>query len=249
MKSLISTANQIEYLQNIILSQQNKLSVQKIQMSKQNKIISLQKNKLKEKNIIIVLKEEKIQALTYKIYGTKSEKWTEQDHKQARLFDEAENNTEAIPNQEDKKTIEIKSHRRKKGGRKPLDPNLPHVDIIHDLPEDERIGPNGREMVYTGKDDLSKEVKYIPAQIKVINHIYKIYAELAANKSLPKNKLKTYQKRNPSIRTARRHKKLIPKSFLTPSLMAYILVSKFQDGLPYYRLKKYYEIVYVDFSQ
>ncbi|MCK5535391.1 MAG: IS66 family transposase, partial [Bacteroidales bacterium] len=203
-----------------------------------NKLLE-QKKLIIEKDIKIILEKEKVAALEFRIFGTKSEKWTEEDYKQARLFDEAENNSET-PQSQKEKTVEIKSHKRKKKGRKPISSKLPRTEIIHELEGEDKIGPNGREMIYIGKDDVSEEVQYIPAKITVFRHIYKKYVEKSADKSESKNSKQkdSKNKYKSKIRTARRHNKLISKSFVTPSLMANILVSKFEDGLPYYRQEK-----------
>ena len=53
---------------------------------------------------------------------------------QASLFDEAEE----IVEQEEKEII-VPSHTRKKPGRKPLPKELPRIDVIHDLKEEEKV--------------------------------------------------------------------------------------------------------------
>ncbi|MGH8611444.1 MAG: transposase domain-containing protein, partial [Gammaproteobacteria bacterium] len=82
--------------------------------------------------------QEQINLLTAKRFGPSSEK-VHPD--QFRLFNEAE--LEAVaPLEDEQATIEIPAHRRRPGGRKPLPPQLPRIEIVHDLAEEEKICPH-----------------------------------------------------------------------------------------------------------
>jgi len=81
--------------------------------------------------------EEKNRYLRSKLFGRKSEKHIDIDDTQLQLFDELEEIVEQeLPEEE---TIIIPSHKRKKTGRKPLPQNLPRVDVIHDLSDEEKV--------------------------------------------------------------------------------------------------------------
>ncbi|SPD61839.1 transposase (plasmid) [Cupriavidus taiwanensis] len=84
---------------------------------------------------------ERLKAFQRKLFGATSEVRGSQ---QKDLFlNEAETlapTAATLPAQEEEGTpeIEVAGHKRKKRGRKPLDPALPRVPMRHELPESER---------------------------------------------------------------------------------------------------------------
>src|SRR5471030_1441023 len=86
------------------------------------------------------LVKEQLKVMLRKLFGAKSEK---RDPRQGDLFlNEAEAlapTAATLPAQEDGPEIEVAGHKRKKRGRKPLDPALPRVVIRYELPEEERF--------------------------------------------------------------------------------------------------------------
>ena len=161
-------------------------------------------------------------------FTSKSEKLTDEEIGQGRLFNEVE---EGVREAEDKtkETIQIAAHSRKKGGRKPLPDNLPTEEIIHDLPESEKVHSCGQTMVKIG-EEVTKRLKLIPQQMIVEVHKRYKYA-------CPCQGIDT-EGREGAIRTASLPPQLIPQSITTPSLLAYLFTSKFLDALPFYRQEK-----------
>jgi len=86
------------------------------------------------------LLKQQIEILTHRLFGRKSEKQSQHAGPwQPSLFDEVE-----LTSCEDKQTepeegIEVPTHRRRKPCRKPLPEDLPRIDKIHDLTEEEKI--------------------------------------------------------------------------------------------------------------
>jgi hypothetical protein len=72
-------------------------------------------------------------------------------------------------------TIEIKGHARKKRGRKPLPEKLPRIDILHDIPDEEKQCACGAQLSRIGEDTCEK-LDYIPAKVQVLRHIRYKYA-------------------------------------------------------------------------
>ncbi len=68
-----------------------------------------------------------------RFFNKKSEKITEEELLQGRLFDEIEVNHK----DEDPPTVKIKSH-RKKGGKRKLPESLPRIEIEHDISEHDK---------------------------------------------------------------------------------------------------------------
>ena len=163
---------------------------------------------------VIILQEQLNLALARR-YAASSEKFAPD---QIRLFDEAELETQAVASTEDE-TITVPEHTRRKRGRKKLPEALPRVEVIHDLPDHERVCPHdGNPLAEIGAV-TSEQLDIIPAKIQVIRHVRKQYACSCGQ----------------CIKTAALPPQPIPKSLASPGLLAHITVSKYQDALPLYR--------------
>lgn len=181
----------------------------------------------KEKTILELY--EALRLSRHRFFAKKSEK----DHNgfyQVSLFDEA------VP-PEDLKAIEaieaadeaitVASHPRKKGGtpgRKPLPEELPRVERIYDLSDEEKQCDCGGALQKIG-EMTSEQLDIIPAKIQVIRHIRLKYACPDACCDV-------------TVKQARMPKLPIPKSIASASLLAHVWVSKYVDHLPLYRQEK-----------
>ena len=177
------------------------------------------------------LKEE-VKLLRKLRFAHKSEKWIKQDKKQALLFNEAEVQTEplcASQQQDDSENIITITYTRKKNaGRKKLDPNLLRKEIVHDLSEIEKTCQCGNTMQQIGKDER-EELDMEPAKYWVNHHIYPQYACSDCTNQIDESTSEVKSAPNNA---------LIPKSFASPGLLAYLFVSKFEDHLPFYRMER-----------
>ncbi len=122
--------------------QQENIDLQKIVADKDD-IISRQEKSLHAKEKRIRILEEYILSLQQKQFGSSSEK---QDVIQAELvFTDAEDNSEAeTPEQVDAFSaapIVVAEHKRQKK-RTSIPADLPRIDIIHDLPADQKNCPH-----------------------------------------------------------------------------------------------------------
>jgi len=117
---------------------------------------------------------DQVRLLQNQIYGKKSEKRLCLDDKQICLFNEAQvdNHPQA---DETAETIQVASHSRVKRGRKPLPADLPRVDIIHDLSEDQKMCACGCQLKRIGQE-VCEKLDYIPARVQVERHIRYKYA-------------------------------------------------------------------------
>jgi transposase len=129
--------------------------------------------------------------------------------------------------------IVIGEHRRARNtvGRHPLPDTLPHVEKIIDLSPEEKVHSCGQNMVCIG-EERSKKLTYIPAQFGVDVTVRKKYA-------CPCEGINDAGES--AIRIAPKPEELLPKSIASASLIAYIIVSKFCDALPLYRLEKIFK--------
>jgi transposase len=176
--------------------------------------------------------EEQVRLLRNEIFGRKSEKHLPpQDERQQRLFDEANGSSElteeAIPSEE-QTPIRVASHQRRKAGRKPLPADLPRIEVIHDIPESEKQCACGSRLSRIG-EEVCEKLDIIPAKIQVIRHIRYKYACKGCE---------GVESDDPTVRIAPLPPQLIPKSMATAGLLAHIVVSKFEDALPFHRQSK-----------
>jgi transposase len=197
-------------------------------------IIVFQQEKYEER---IDYLEQMVCLLQKELFGRKSEKHVLPDHEQRSLFDPIE-----AP-EPDRRILEekivIPEHTRKKRGRKPLPADLPRVDVVHDLPEQEKQCDCGATLSCIGQD-VSEKLDYVPAKIRVIRHIRYKYA--------CKN-CEGVDSQGPTVKIAPPPVQLIPKSIASEGLIAHLVVSKFADGLPLYRQQKIFSRLGIDLSR
>jgi len=162
--------------------------------------------------------EEYIRLLKRRHFGASSERAPVD---QLGLFNEAEAMaaTEEIMADQSPETI-VAAHTRKKSGRKPLPENLPRIEIVHDLPEDEKFcAHDGHALEEIGRE-VSEQLEIIPATIQVLRHIRPKYA-------CPQCKT--------GIKIAPVPPQPIPKSLASAGMLAHVATSKYVDALPLYR--------------
>ena len=169
---------------------------------------------------------EQIQFYKQRLFGRKSEVLRSESVDQAQLFNEAETGAEE-KKAEAAELIQVPPHQRKKRGRKPLPDDLPREEVIHDLPEKEKqCACCGKGLPKIGQES-TEELAIIPEQVKVIRHIRLKYGPCACEESQGQEK--------PEVKIAPTPARLIPHSIVSPSLLAYSITGKFNDGLPFYR--------------
>ena len=183
--------------------------------------------------------EEELRLLRHKIFGRRSERFTAEDRRQSSLFDEAElTEGEHLERPSSESTIQVAAHRRAKPGRKPLTADLPREEVLHDIPEQQKVCCCGQKLVRIG-EETREQLEIIPAQIKVIRHIRPKYA-CKRCEGLDSDQ---------AVKIAPVPPQIIPKSIATPDLLAYILVSKFCDAIPFYRQEKLFRRIGIELSR
>jgi transposase len=171
--------------------------------------------------------EEQLRLFKNELFGRSSEKRHELPANQMALFTANDDPaTDKIQARED--TIVIAAHTRKKRGRKALPKDLPRIDIIHDLSEEQKQCPCGARLSLIG-EEVCEKLDYIPAKLRVERHIRYKYACKSCE---------GIEDDGPTVKIAPAPVQLIPKSMATAGLLAHIAVSKFADGLPLYRQQK-----------
>jgi len=171
------------------------------------------------------LVEEELTLLKALLFGSKSEKTGHKNERQGELFDEAEIAVGEDDIEEPEET-RIPAHTRKKPKRKPLPKNLPRVEIIHDIEDHEKDCPCGCRKKRIGEEVHEKLVIKRP-EVYVEKHIRPKYAC---------RDCEGVEDDGPAVAIAPVPPQILPKTIASPELLAYILIAKFCDHLPFYRL-------------
>jgi transposase len=141
------------------------------------------------------------------------------DKNLAALFDEAEVTASSDDDQDDGESKTKAKKTRKK--KKPAIPEgLKRTVVIHDLPEDEKKCPNDQSPLKLIGYDTKEVLQYVPARFEVQEHRYPKYACPICEDG---------------VKRAPPEPSLIPRSFVSPELLAQIAISKYCDHLPLYR--------------
>lgn len=175
--------------------------------------------------------QEQLKLAIFRKFGRKTESTVEL--LQNLLFEEPEQespDTENNPVEAEEEKIE--SNNKKKRGRKPLSKDLPRVDVVHDISDEEKQCACGHELSKID-EEVSEKLKIIPEQVFVERHIRPKYSCRHCEGSGDEEKS--------VFRITPVEASMIPKSIVTPELLAFIIVNKFADHLPYYRQEKRFE--------
>lgn len=187
----------------------------------------------KHKEEIEIL-EEQIRLLRAQLFGRTSEKNLEElPLEQLPLFKGSE--LEEIGESEPE-TIEVPAHSRKKSGRKQLPENLPHIDVVHDISDEEKQCQCGAEMCRMG-EEIYKQLDLIPAQMTVIRNIRPKYVCKSCEGLEAEGKV---------VKIAPPPPQMIPKSIASANLLASMITAKFVDAIPFYRQEKQFSRLGVD---
>ena len=148
---------------------------------------------------------------------------TETSSAQYRLFDEADALAESSSDADDQAELPEENTRttprkpaKPRGKRQPLPADLPRVEIVYAMPEDERTCPCGCTMAEIG-ESVREEIDIIPMQIRVLRHVCKRYA-CSRGDSAP--------------RTAPAPPQVLPKTNASNNLLAMLPTTKYVDAMP-----------------
>ena len=167
------------------------------------------------------LLKEQLNRFKRQLFDAKSE--VSAAHQKDMFFNEAEvEGAQAQPAaaEAEGEKIDVPAHQRAKRGRKPLDPALPRDVRRHELPEDERVCPHDGARLSEIGVEVSEQMDVVPQQVRVIRHERVKYACPCCDGGL---------------RLAAKPPQVIPKGLLSEAALAWVITSKYLDGLPLYR--------------
>ena len=175
--------------------------------------------------------KEQVHLLQKLHFGTKSEKLTAEDKRQAGLFNEAEDGAFDQHNEVPAETREVRAHSRRThngAGRKPISEDLPREVIEYDIELEQKVCGCGAEKIYIG-DDVSERIRIVPAKVVVRREKRRKYVCRACEGTTDDE---------PGVTTAEGPKHLISGSIADESLLAWSINEKFEYALPFYRQSK-----------
>ncbi len=201
----------IDTLVKVIAQQESAIQEKEEVIEKKSTVIAGQQK-------LIALLEEYLRLERARLYGRSSEKSNAQED----IFNEAEL-AGCGDNEEETASPEPEKKRPKSQGRKPLSPALPRYQERVELSAEEKEGA-----IDTFFTKVREELDIIPAKVRV--------KEILQEKAvfLEKNEASESQR---VIKAAELPKHPIPKSAVTTDMLAYLIVAKYCDAMPLYRLE------------
>jgi transposase len=167
----------------------------------------------------------KIQALTFELayykrirFANKSEQFSSE---QRELFEESWNaDTSALEAEVEQSGSAAQQPKRERAGRQPLPEHLPRIEHRHE-PKSCTCGQCGKNLVKIG-EDISEQLDVEPARFFVHRHIRPQYVCRSCE----------------TITAAPIPAAVIDAGMAAPGLLTWVMVSKFMDHLPLYRLEQ-----------
>ena len=198
LKSTLDNVFSVEELNRLLLEKEDVIG-------QKSEVIQSQKAR-------IAALEEQLKLNKIKQYGRSSE----QQPDQLGLFNEVEELAQ--------QDIDTPTPKQKKPtGRKGLNPNIPRVQLRHELSDDEKVGAIDTFFV-----KVKEELDIIPAKVQVI--------EILQEKAVFLN-----EANDRKIISAPLPLHPLGKAVASINTLAYVIIAKYQDALPLYRLEKILE--------
>ena len=190
-------------------------------------IVAKKDARIAELEALVKFYEGQFRLAKHRQFGASSEK-SQYDITQPSLFNEAEAASDLTVVEPE--LVEIEKHYRK-AKRKSSDrlpEGLPVEVVKHELPTDGQACPECGEALHIMGRETRREMKIIPAQVSIVEHIQHVYACRNCEKSgiyVP-------------IMKAPVPEPVIKGSFASPEAVAHIMTQKFVMSSPLYRLEQ-----------
>ena len=129
-----------------------------------------------ERDMAIAERDREIQQLRGYLRLARSQRFGASSERMPRdqlgLFNEAEQALDAQGEEvADDKVISVPAHTRAKRGRRPLPTWMEREEILHDLPDDQKVcAADGTALVEIGRE-RSEQIEFIPATARVLVHV------------------------------------------------------------------------------
>ena len=232
-KTIIENENQILDLTLINQKKENQiLGLTSINQKKENQIQELE-HRISERDKAILKLRDMFRDLQRMKFGVRSEKVDPRIYYQDLFFNEAELGLQDEPTlfESDSEDTEVRMHRRKKPGRRSFPAHLEREIKDHDISEEEKICNCGHRLTEINSE-VSEQIVIIPPKVYVRQNRRKKYAcnhcrgdeRNEAGKIVVTAPYKTPQ--------------ILPGSNLTVETLTFLLISKWLDAIPFYRISE-----------
>jgi len=224
---------------SVLVEENKRLRSETEEQRKQNKrIIEHLEEQSRQQQMIIDYLREQLAYFQTKLYGAKSEKKPylhipDPMQPEFNFFEDSEpQESQTVTVAEEAEKVSVASYERKKRN-KTFSADIPVIERIIDIPESKKHCECGYELKIIGYE-TSDHLEYFKSRKFIIRYKYPKYACRHCEGTASEGE-------RPTVIKAETVDQLIPKSFATASLLAYLLISKFNDSLPLYRLSKMME--------
>lgn len=227
-------------LKELLLKQEEKfrlLEQERDSVIKERDSVVLENDRLHEKMMNM---EEQIRLFKAEIFGRKSEKLSKESSQYQFMFDEAEAHIEEQESEAESETTAVKEYRRKKRVRKKIPDHYERIDEELDLPEEDKTCDCGCRKVRIG-EEITEKLEVRPPVLFVRRIIRPKYACKSCAESGDEDRK--------AITIAPLPPQIIPRSYASPSLLAFMFTAKFEDAIPFYRQEKQFERLSIDISR
>lgn len=212
-----------------------KLQEENEKLNNENAKLMLENSSLKELNDWYI---EQFKLRQKEKFGRSSEKGTDDQFSFFDLFNESETlKTPIVIEPKDDEIFLPRKKRKKKRGEKFS--QLPVEVIEYKLADEEKTCDNCEGTLTDMKKEIRKELIVIPAQVKVVEHISHVYSCRACDK----------EGISGFIKNSDSPKALIPKSMVSPSLLAHVQHEKYVMATPFYRQESNFKRLDVNLSR
>lgn len=184
----------------------------------------------------INLLKEQLAELKRMIFGQKRERFAPADSGQTGLFD-----PDAFKTESEAETVDVSYQRSKSKTqtphfRNPLPAHLFRKEII--------IEPEGIDITTMRKigEEITEELEYEEAKLYVNKYIRPKYVSISKSEEKPTEQIS-------GVVIADMPERIIPKGIAGPGLISHIIISKFIDHLPIYRIRRQLKRLGVDIAE
>ncbi|WP_123015334.1 IS66 family transposase [Vibrio zhugei] len=168
-------------------------------------------------------------------FAKRSEALKPYNEAQGDFFNEVECEAENV----DEDVVTTTTTTKRRGKRQPLPKDLPRETVVLDLDEHDKQCPCCQHSLHQIGEDRSEKLEFTPAVLKVIDYVRPKYACRHCEQHSETNPV--HQQPVPES--------IIPKSFATESLLAHIILGKYQYALPLYRQETLFTQSGIDLSR
>ena len=207
----------LEELRAALLQARQELSTARAEASQSRHEVAALSSTIEQQRGMIAKQEQTILELLAALRGKQRERI---DPDQLLLFEIGE--LEKLLEEQAKETT---PRRQRSGhGRRLLPDNLPREEVLYELPESERLCPHDGQPMQPIRYEISQQLDYEPAKLKVIVHKRAVYACPAKHDEA-------------TLLTTPKPPQPIDKGLPGPGLLAAMVLGKFGDHLPGYRME------------